>query len=60
MYQASKMTDFTVDLIWWGLLRLVLTKKIHYTVGVSMALWGERNEPSIQHIVYIFMQHVDS
>ena len=22
MYQASKKTDFTVDLIWWGLLRL--------------------------------------
>ena len=54
------MTDFTVDLIWWGSLRLVLTKKIHYTVGVSMALWGEHNEPSIQNIVYIFMQYVDS
>ena len=25
-----------------------------------MALWGEPNEPSIQHQVYIFMQCVDS
>ena len=24
-----------------------------------MALWGEPNEPSIQHHVYIFMQYVD-
>ena len=27
-YQASKKTDFTVDLTWWGSLRLVPTKEI--------------------------------
>ena len=25
-----------------------------------MALWGEPNEPSIQHHAYIFMEYVDS
>ena len=29
-------------------------------LGECMALWGEPNEPSIQHHVYIFMQYVDS
>ena len=27
-YQASKKTDFTVDLIWWGSLKLAPTKLI--------------------------------
>ena len=31
-----------------------------HTLGECMALWGEPNEPSIQHQVYIFMQCVDS
>ena len=29
-------------------------------LGECIALWGEPNELSIQHHVYIFMQHVDS
>ena len=29
-------------------------------LGECMALWGEPNELSIQHHVYIFMQHVDN
>ena len=29
-------------------------------LGECMALWGEPNELSIQHHVYIFMQYVDS
>ena len=28
MYQASKKTDFTVDLIWWGSLRLAPIKNV--------------------------------
>ena len=31
-----------------------------YILGECMALWGEPNELSIQHHVYIFMQYVDS
>ena len=35
---------------------------LYYTklLGECIALWGEPNEPSIQHHVYIFMQYVDS
>ena len=29
-------------------------------LGECIALWGEPNELSIQHHVYIFMQYVDS
>ena len=29
-------------------------------LGECIALWGEPNELSIQHRVYIFMQYVDS
>ena len=31
-----------------------------YILGECMALWGESNEPSIQHQVCIFRQCVDS
>ena len=31
-----------------------------YKLGECMALWGEPNEPSIQHQLYIFRQCVDS
>ena len=31
---------------------------IYYTVGECIALWGEPNELSIHHLVYIFMQYV--
>ena len=34
--------------------------QIELYIGECMALWGEPNEPSIQHKVYIFMQCVDS
>ena len=30
-----------------------------HRLGECMALWGEPNEPSIQHQVYIFMQCID-
>ena len=33
---------------------------MYIKLGECMALWGEPNEPSIQHQVYIFMQCVDS
>ena len=33
---------------------------IVYTLGECIALWGEPNELSIQHHVYIFIQYVDS
>ena len=28
-------------------------------LGDCMTMWGQPNEPSIQHHVYIFMQYVD-
>ena len=31
-YQASKKTDFTVELIWWGLLRLIPIKLQQYSL----------------------------
>ena len=39
--QASKQTDFTVDLIWWGLLRLTpisscWISKMYYTIVLNM------------------------
>ena len=30
------------------------------SLGECIALWGEPNELSIQHHVYIFIQYVDS
>ena len=33
---------------------------IKVTLGECIALWGEPNELSIQHHIYIFMQYVDS
>ena len=34
--------------------------EVLYTLGECMALWGEPNELSIQHRVYILMQYADS
>ena len=31
--QTSKKTDFTVDLLWWGSLRLAPTRRMHGIVG---------------------------
>ena len=39
MYQASKKTDFTVDLLWWGSLRLapiIATVYVVYILKKSM------------------------
>ena len=33
---------------------------IYVLLGECMALWGKPNEPNIQHLVYIFMQCIDS
>ena len=45
--------DFDVDL-------RASYNNIILLLGECMALWGEPNEFSIQHHVYIFMQYVDS
>ena len=39
-YQASKKTDFTVDLIWWGSLRLApITNNIYLRFPIMLALF---------------------
>ena len=37
-----------------------LSPTVYILLGECIALWGEPNELSIQHRVYIFMQYVDS
>ena len=37
-YQASKKTDFTVDLLWWGLLRFAPIKITNNQYGHIIAL----------------------
>ena len=44
----------------WSYVAMYVAIILLYKLGECMVLWGEPNEPSIQHQLYIFRQCVDS